>query len=396
VHAQNGRPGGRLVSAGARRWIVMYVALAAAFLATVATYYHPRYGFTQFIEFPGSEHYSELPVVRGLPHFHNPTSTGYDGQFYAQLSIEPLLRDPAVDYAMDLAPYRARRIFFSWTAYVLGLGRPAWILQAYSLENVASWLLLAWLLCRWMPPTSGRRFVLWAGCLLSHGLLVSVRLALPDGPSVLLIALAVAAAEQGRPFLSALILGVAGLGRETNLLAAALFVRFARGNVRSWLLILACLLLCVLPLALWIDYLRSIYHWRTLSAAGNITTPLAGLMWKLRATSLEFAAGGWTEPMIVTILALAAFFVQGAFVVWALVTGRDRSPWALVAASFLLLALFMHRVVWQGAPGAFTRVVLPLAIGANVLIARLPKPPWWLILSANLGAIPGVMLFVLH
>ena len=58
---------------------------------------------------------------------------------------------------MDLAPYRARRILFSWTAFLLGLGRPAWILEAYALQNVAGWLLLAALLTRWMPLTSAVR-----------------------------------------------------------------------------------------------------------------------------------------------------------------------------------------------------------------------------------------------
>ena len=86
-------------------------------------------------------------------HYQSP---GYDGQFYAQLAVEPLLRDRRIDEALDTPPYRARRILFSWTAYLLGLGRPAWILKVYAVQNIVAWLLLAWLLLRWFPPHARR------------------------------------------------------------------------------------------------------------------------------------------------------------------------------------------------------------------------------------------------
>jgi hypothetical protein len=99
---------------------------------------------------------------------------------------------------MDLPAFRARRILFSWTAYALGLGRPAWIIQVYALQNVVCWLLLAWLLARWIPPDTLRGLALWTACLFSHGLLWSVRFALLGGPSLLLIACAVRAVEASR------------------------------------------------------------------------------------------------------------------------------------------------------------------------------------------------------
>jgi hypothetical protein len=71
------------------------------------------------------------------------------------------------------------------------------------------------------------------------------------------------------------------------------------------------------------------------------------------------------------------------------------SPWTLVAASFLLLGLCTHPVVWQGSPGAYTRVLLPLSIGVNVLLAGQPRASWWTIGFANLSAVAGVMVFAL-
>ena len=181
----------------APKWIAAYLVVVAAFLAMVARYYHPAYGFTAFLEMPASSHDRELPAVRSAPHYDHPRSTGYDGQFYAQLAVDPLLRDPAIDQALDNPPYRAHRILFSWIAWALGAGRPAWILQAASLENVLAWLVLAWVLALLIPPTSARHFVLWTGCLLSHGTLMSVRYALPDGLSLLLIVAAALLVERG-------------------------------------------------------------------------------------------------------------------------------------------------------------------------------------------------------
>jgi hypothetical protein len=379
------------------RWIAAYVLVVAAFLAGVARYYHPPYGFTALIEFPEATHAEEVPRVRETPHYDAP-SPGYDGQFYAQLAVEPLLRDPAIDHAMDETLYRARRILFSWTAYALGLGRPRWVLEAYALQNVLCWLLLAWLLTRWIPPVDGRRFVLWAGCLWSHGLLMSVRYALIDGPSVLLLAVAVVAAERERPIWTSVVLGAAGLARETNLLGISVLGRFLRRDRRSWLLVAAGALLAVLPLALWLDYLRSIYRSGVLSAGGDhVTMPLAGIAGKLAAT-LGGLTGSAAMSAWLTLAALAAVVVQAGVVVvaaFAKATARQGSipAWAWLAAPYVLLALGAHPVVWEGHPGAFTRVLLPLTVGASALLAQQDRPSWWLVAGVSLSAIPGAIHF---
>ena len=141
------------------------VALAAVvlLLASVARSKPSAHGFTEMIGFasPGT---GELPVLQALPHYRHPPWGSYDGQFYAQLALEPLLRDPAIDRALDLPPYRARRILFSWTAWAIGLGRPQWILQAYALQNVFFWLVLAVVMTRWLRPDTPRGLALWSAC----------------------------------------------------------------------------------------------------------------------------------------------------------------------------------------------------------------------------------------
>jgi hypothetical protein len=367
----------------AARWLVV-----AIFLAACATSYHPQYGFTGFIRFSYESHDRLLASVRAAPHAE--VQDGYDGLYYAQLAVDPLLRDPAIDFALDSPPYRARRILFSWTAYALGLGRPAWILQAYAIQNIVVWLLLAWILGRVIPQTSARAFALWTGCLLAHGLVASVWLALTDGPSLLLVVLAILAVERGRPATATLVLGLAGLARETNLLAVTAFARFAGRRPRTWIrpAVFACA--SAIPLALWLDYLRSIYRWRTFEGSQYIVTPLQGLLSKLGSTGHEVVAAGFTVPAVKEIVALAAFFAQAGVVGWMFVR-QQRSPWLFVAASFLVLALVAKSVVWQGAPGAFTRVTLPMTIGVNVLLSREQQPPWWLIALANISVVATML-----
>ncbi len=373
-------------------WIAAYTLVVAGFLVSVTRYYHPPFGFTAFIDFPAASHSSEIPAVQSAPHFDNPESPGYDGVFYAQLAVDPLVRDPAIDRALDNPPYRARRILFSWTAYAIGLGRAEWILKVYAIQNVLTWLLFAWLLCRWMPPSTPRAFVLWAGCLLSPGMLSSVRYALPDGPGALLVAAALLAAEKGRPVIAALVVGLAGLARETNLLASTFLARFARRDPRSWVLIAVCGVICLAPLALWVDYLRSIYRAQALTNPGQVTMPLAGLGWKLHAIRADLVHAPFAFPTVTSTLAVVAFLAQGGWVIRELFR-PDRSAWAFVGASYLLLGLTTHAVVWEGTPGAFTRVLLPLAIGTNVLLAARPRASWAIIVAANLAAIPSALLF---
>ena len=395
-----------------RFWRLAYGALVLFFLAIVASYYSHATGFTVFLSLPANSHSYELPLVQAIPHAHNEVDIGYDGQFYAQIAVDPLLRDPAIDRALDRPGYRTHRILFSWTAWAMGLGRPAWILQAYAIQNVLSWLILACVLCVWCPPRDARTFVLWAGALFTHGLLISVRNAVPDGPSVLLTALAVLAADRGRPWVSALVTGIAGLARETNILAGVALLRGigapgewrARASARAaraWLkpgASIGLALVCILPLALWFDYLRSIYGAAAFSGGGHITVPLSGLWWKLQASAGELAANGLTVKTVATMTSLWGFFAQVAALGWCTrMWRRDRSvtsSWLQVAWVFLLLGMVAHRVVWDGSPGAFTRVTLPLAVGVNVLLALAPRAPWWLIIGANLGVVSGLMAFL--
>jgi hypothetical protein len=371
-------------------WPAVAIGLVILLLTSVARLYHPPYGFTEMIGFaaPGT---GELPALRRLPHYLHPPSGSYDGQFYAQLALEPLLRDPAIDGALDQAPYRARRILFSWTAWALGLGRPEWILYAYALQNVLFWLILAALMTRWLPPTTMRGLLLWTACLFSHGLLTSVRSALLDGPSMCLIALAIVASERGRLFTAAAIVGISSLGRETNALAIVGLPK--PDGRRRWLKLAAALVLSAIPLLLWQDYLRSIYRSTSDAGYSHLVTPLLVYVHVLRDTAARVLRG---DGLLLTLKlgVVICLAVQAAYLIH---RRRYESPWWRIAVPYAVLLFTVHSVVWDGYPGAVTRVTLPLAFGFNVLLTR--ETGWqfwpWFILG-NLHLLPAALMLPFH
>ena len=338
--------------------------LILVFLTSVGRFYHPGTGFTAFIGFPEG-HDSEAPAIRDIPHYQYPAWASYDGQFYAQRALDPLVRDADVDRAMDLAPFRARRILFSWTAYALGLGRPAWILEAYALQNVVAWLLFAWLLTRWLPLHTGRALALWVACLFSHGLLWSIRFALLDGPSLLLTTVAILCAEERRPLLSAFVAGVNGLGRETNVLGG--LAQPWPSSRRDWIRLLVALLLLVVPLLLWGDYLRSIYRSTIFAGRDQFAVPGSAFLGTLGRTVSATVSGGSLSANVLQLCIVISLAVQAIFLG---LRRRPESPWWRVAIGYVVLMLLIGRVLWDPTTGAITRVMLPVTVGFNVLLLR--------------------------
>ena len=366
-------------------------ALVIVFLASVGRFYHPGTGFTALLGMPAG-HDLETAAFRSVPHYEYPAWASYDGQFYVQRALDPLLRDPEVDRAMDLAPFRARRILFSWTAYAIGLGRPAWIVEAYALQNVACWLVLAWLLARWIAPTTGRGLALWAACLFAHGMMWSVRFALLDGPSLLLIALAVAAVERGRPLLSALIGGVSALGRETNLLVA--FAQPMPSGRRQWMRLALALGLAVVPIAIWYDYLWSIYRSTSFAGTNQLVLPGTAIAGTWRDALLAVARSGVWSGAGLTFGLLFALAAQAAYL---FVRRAYAAPWWRVAVGYAVLMLLLDQTLANPATGAISRVLLPMTVGFNVLLAGEHRAarfwPWFA--AGNLHLIPALRVMPL-
>ncbi len=382
--AVSGSPSARRLSP--RTALVIHCGAVLVLLISVGRYYDSRDGFTALIGFGEKQAASIVPALRQIPHRVPNGSGGYDGQFYVQMALDPLLRDPATDRAMDDAPLRARRILLAWTAYLLGLGRPAWIVQAFALQNVFAWLALSVVLRRWFDLTTVRGVSLWLATLFSAGLMVSVRLSLLDGPSLLLLAVAVAAAESNRHWIASVVVGVAGLARETNVLGALAFVD-PRGwsNRRALMRQVGLLMLALAPLAIWFDYIHSIYRSLIFTSGETLARPFAGLLWRGQMVVRESTSGSADHALRSATLVIA--FVTQLVTVAA--RPRPDAAWWRLGVAYAALLVFLGRPLWEGSPPAVVRIELPLLAAFNVLLLRIEDGRWfWLLfVCGNLAAL---------
>ena len=363
---------------------VPHVLVTVMVLGGVAQFYGPATGFTSLVAFGRDFEARATPILESVPHAVE-AGSGYDGQFYAQVALDPLLQDPSTVSAMDDASYRARRPLCPWLAYAAGLGRPALVLQAYALLNVCSWLVLGCLLLRWLPPGSARSTVAWTACMLSAGLLASLRRALLDGPSALCLALGLMAVERHRHWVAAAVLGATGLGRETNLIGGAALLLKSNEPRRAWARAALQVLVMLAPLLLWLLYLEALGLEQS-PGGRNFAAPLYGYVDKWGRTIAELRTTGWNPHVSLSVWALVALTVQAATLV---VRPEPHSAWWRLGITYAALLLLLGTAVWEGHPGAAMRVALPMTLAFNVLLPR-GRWFWPLLILGNVNILGGL------
>ena len=371
------------------RW-AFCAAVVAAFAWNAAFFYLPEQGFTYLIQFGERMHRIYLPELKAVNHYEMPDSVGYDSQYYAEIALRPNPRDPELRKAVDGLPYRARRILFPAAAWLLGGGDPARVLNIFALENIVCWFLLAALLLRWLPPVSWGNCMRWAAVLLSFGLTFSVARALLDGPSLLLIAAAMALVEARRPWLAALVLGVSGLGKDTNVLAAAGMRPPEHLDERDWGSWLARCALVLLPLAAWMLCLRAwIGRGDDMGDARNFAPPFAAFAEKLQQSVSQLIAEGYPSLAKYDLLVMAGLLAQFFFFAF---RQRWREPWWRLGATYAVLMAFLGGAVWENYPSAAARVLLPMTLAFNIIV---PRRGWWplLLIIGNLGVLASADIF---
>jgi hypothetical protein len=365
--------------------LALYIAAVLFWLLPIGEMHRRLTGYTILIRFGGEFRDRQMPALRDVPHYLHADS-GYDGQFYAQLALDPMLRDPALARALDTPSFRARRILFASTAYLLGLGQPRWIIHAYAWQNLVAWLLIAALLTRWLPPISTRHFAAWVGCLFGAGLMGSVLNALLDGPSLLLVALAVLAIERRRHWIATAVLALAGLGRETNLAAAGALVDRKPHTLADAGRLVATLALIATPYLLWSAYVRSRFSSFNAGNPDSFGLPLAGYFAKWGSVLGEVRAYGWQPELLLTLGVTLGIGVQAAYLLW---RREWTSAWWRVGVAYVVLLAFLSPLVWEGYPGAAVRVVAPVAVAFNILILD-SRWFWPLVVLGNLSVPSGV------
>ncbi len=366
------------------RFAPWLAALALTFL--VGAKFDSATGFTSLIRFGELWQERRLPAVEALAPATVPDSAGYDGQFYAQIALDPALRDTALEQALDAPAYRARRILMPALAYLTGTGNPAWILQAYALLNVACWFALAWLLWRQIAPHNASSLARWLACLFSMGVLESVRQSLVDLPALLCLVLAIQAHARTLPR-AALWLSLGHLAKETNLLAS-LALGAHRSLIRprsfTWLALTA------VPLALWLAYVHTRFSGASVqTGAGNFTWPVLGALEQLSLSAREVAQGNLDSRHTFALVAIPGLYLQFYVLL------RHRQPdeaWWRIGVAYGVLLLFLGSWVWSGYWAAH-RAVLPLTIAFNLLLP-VNRAFWPLLIAGNLPVLHAIWRFL--
>lgn len=218
--------------------------------------------------------------------------------------------------------------------------------------------------------------------------MASVTLALTDLATMVLLASALVLAECGRPLYSTVMLSLAGLTRETALLGVGALLPEKKLGVGQWLRRGAPVLLAMLPLAGWMVYL-----WFALGPTGTGNNNLA---WPLTAWLSR-----WPELVQLSIMEENGWLVAGAWLdcialtvqmVYVLSHRQWTSPWWRLGLLFTALGLCLGPAVWEGLPGAASRVLLPLTLSFNVLAFRRRSALLWL-LGGNLSMFGGIWTF---
>ena len=378
----------KLQARGLRPLVMLgYLAVVLVFLGAFSRYHIPEKGFSYLVSFGGRQPHPPIDELKSLDYYVQADSDGYDAQYYVQIAMDPSLRNPQLHDAVDSLAYRARRILISALSYSMGLGNPEYILSAYVLQNAISWLLLAGVLLWWFPPKSWNHWLRWTGVLFSFGMCVSVRNSLVDGPSLLLIALGVLLLEKGRPWWSAVVLGLGGLGKETNLLGAAALLRNEDVlSPRRWAGLVLRGILVAIPLALWLVYIQHVVGPAADLGSRNFDWPFMAfgrkwvLVWQEVISPHSWTPGIWNNGAFWSFLMMLTISIHFLFLVFC---PSGKSAWWRVGFSFAVLMVVLGDAVWEGYPGAASRVLLPMQLAFNVLLP-VGKRWWPLLILGNL------------
>lgn len=227
--------------------------------------------------------------------------TGYDGQQYAALATDPLLRDPETAQALDAPHYRATRILVPLAAWTLALGRPGPAIIAYQLLCWCLALGAVFLVARWLANEG--RSPWWALPLVgSAGLVASMIRSTPDAAALCLILAALLLHARGRAGAALVAATAAVLARETSYLAVLAIVldelRHRRPSRAA-----GFALVPLVPFLGWQLYLTHRLGASTAFGSIAFTTPFAWLPEKL---PLVVRASGISWQELFGLLAVAA------------------------------------------------------------------------------------------
>lgn len=348
-------------------------------------------GLTQFGGFGEAFENRYIDTVHSVEAYIKPNSGGYDGQFYAQIAVDPALNHPSFKEAIDEPAYRSRRILLPLIAHLLAFGNPEASILIYCGLNILCWFAFAWLIWNWLSVDNARTFARWVACVLSMGVLDSIKYSLTDLPSMLLILLMVRYANTRR-------LGVAGgflaavFVKETNLLAIASMPRWSKKPGRLlkelgiWGMVAGFSLFVFYQWYRYVNWKFGVFY----GVSGNFDWPFLAMAKGFVEAVQHIASGNFDDRYIFRILAAFGFLIQLG---WFITNAKKlENPLIRLGLVYGFLFIFLGDLVWSGY-WAVCRVALPMTIAFNLLFT--PKRYFWTgLVLANLTVIHSVYRFM--
>jgi len=341
--------------------------IAAAYAGYLGLRWH-RFGgdWSRFI-CAGDEFCDPKRVTAGV--FVRPRSSGYDGQFYYRLALDPFSRRRS-DFGVQLdAPaYRHQRIVYPLLAWLVSAGNPQHVPAALVGLNFVGLLVLAALAAVW-ARTVGRH-ALW-GLLIAlyPGFVATFVRDLTEIVQACFLVGALLCLQRGHPMCAGILLTVAVLARETALgLAGGIGLYMAVGAIRGRSDALRYWPACLLPVGIYLAWQVALRWWWgewPLSASdGSLGPPFVGFVRFLN--QLEATSGPLAGVWVAELLFLGLFTVG---VPW---SWRRASSLPVVRAAWVLYALLatvLTTKIWVD-DWAFLRALTEFyVLGAAILIA---------------------------
>lgn len=345
---------------------------------------------TRFAGFGERFEHRYIDRIAQINAYIKPNSGGYDGQFYAQIATDPSLKNSQFEDAIDEPAYRSRRILLPLIAHLMAFGNPTASIWIYCSINIVCWYLFALLVWQILKVRSPHDFAKWAACVLSMGVMDSVKYSLTDLPSILVVLFAIRIVEKRQ-------LGAAGLFlssiflKETNILSGIAMIRVRRRLHLEWknLLFWACTAFFTLvSFFLWYRYVNSIFG-TFAGVNGNFDWPFSSMVRNLWAAIQELFSGNIDDRYLFRITAVVGLSFQA---IW-LTTQWQKiaNPLLRLGLIYALLFIFLGDLVWWGY-WAVCRVALPMTIAFNLLYNS-KRFFWPGLILANLTAIHAVYRF---
>ena len=335
-------------------------------------------------------------VIRLDPSYPNLVETGYDGQFFYYLALDPV----NARYYMDVSTYRYTRILYPMLARVLALGRPAlipWTLLLINWFAIAGGTLAiaAWLRRRGLSAWFGLVYGFYPG------LHIVLQRDLSEALGYGLLAAAVYVFDFGpgrRELLAAGVFALAALTRETTAVfalvyAAALLLEGGAGwrdRLRTnWFRAVLFGAIAIGPLVLYKLFLLA---W--LGAGHDVGIPLARLplqgLWHWRY---------WAVPSQMEEMRSVVFpgLIAGGVAAYALYRRILRPEVVILLANVILFIVFLQAeayVAFESSSRVAIGVVLAALLALVWLGAQAGHRAWFWICSALwLSLVPFWVLF---